>query len=159
MIKFNTEHYDFMTFDPKRLDHLKAKMYLATDLSIRKYLGDVTVFLEDTEEKGLMDSAFLVGRNDKIVGYLALFDYYRHVDFHYAVIPSHRGFKYSLTETTGASIIREASDELFKITPVIDFIRLYIDKNNINSLRAAESAGFSYCESVLQTDIYKKFRK
>ena len=35
---------------------------------------------------------------------------------------------------------------------------LKVYKNTIVS-RAAESAGFSYCESVLQTDIYKKFRK
>lgn len=162
MIKFNTENYEFMTFDPYSLDHLKAKTYLVTDLSVRKYLGDISDILQSPVSTGLTDSAFLVARNDKIVGYLALFDYYKHIDMHYAVISSHRGFKYSLTETTGASIVREASDELFKLVPAIEFIRLYIDKNNINSRRAAESAGFKLYGEVhpeLETDIYKKYRR
>jgi RimJ/RimL family protein N-acetyltransferase len=160
MLEFSTENYHFMTFDPNRLDHLKAKMYLNTDLDIRRYLGDsIKEFLESPDQYSLNDAAFLVSRNDKIIGYVALFDYYRYLDMHYALLGSARGFVFSKTESTGTSLIKETSSAIFKRTPALDFIKLYINKNNINSMRAAQNAGFKlYGEVAYYNFEYRKYR-
>ena len=160
MLEFSTENYHFMTFDPNRLDHLKAKMYLNTDPDIRRYLGDsIEEFLEVPDQYSLNDAAFLVSRNDKIIGYVALFDYYRFLDMHYALLWSARGFTFSKTESTGTSLIKETSSAVFKRTPALDFIKLYINKNNINSMRAAQNAGFKLYGEVADYNFeYRKYR-
>lgn len=160
MLEFSTENYHFMTFDPYRLDHLKAEMYLNTDPDIRRYLGDsIKEFLEFPDQTSLNDAAFLVSRNDRIIGYVALFDYYRFLDMHYALLRSARGFAFSKTETTGSSLIKETSSAVFKRTPSLDFIKLYIDQNNINSMRAAENAGFKIYGEVVDFNLeYRKYR-
>ena len=160
MLEFSTENHHFMTFDPNRLDHLKAQMYLNTDPDIRRYLGDsIEEFLEVPDQYSLNDAAFLVSRNDKIIGYVALFDYYRFLDMHYALLKSARGFAFSKTESTGTSLIKETSSAVFKRTPALDFIKLYINKNNINSMRAAQNAGFKLYGEVADYNFeYRKYR-
>lgn len=161
MLEFTTENYHFMTFDPFRLDHLKAKMYMETDPDIRRYLGDsIGTFLETCDEPySINDAAFLVARDDKIIGYLALFDYFRFVEMHYALLHSARGFKFSKDESTGCSLIREAGDDVFARSKEVDFLKLYIAEENIKSIRAAEAAGFAlYNETPDYTLEYRKYR-
>lgn len=159
MIEFNTESYNFMTFDPNRLDHVKAKMALSSDSSVRRFLNDtVDMFLVPDEGYELTNSAFLVSRGNQICGYIALFDYFDHLDMHYAVMKSQRGFKYSLYETTGCSILKETSQKLFEMEPAIDFLKLDISMNNINSARAAISAGYQLYDGTYGMQEYRKYR-
>lgn len=159
MISFRTDNYEFMTFNPKRLDHIKAKCYLRTDLDVRKFLNDsVELFLTPNKDEVLTDTAYLVARDDKICGYIALFDYRKYIEMHYAVISSYRGFKFSLKETTGASILKEASNKIFEIAPAIEFLKLDINENNINSKRAALSAGYELVGKVCDMEEYHKMR-
>ncbi len=161
MLEFNTKNYHFMTFDPFRLDHLKAKMYLETDPDIRRFLGDsIGEFLEASKDTYYInDSAFLVARNDKIIGYLALIDYDKFVEMHYALLQSARGFKFSKEESTGVSLIREAGDDIFTRSKAVDFLKLYIAEENIKSIRAAENAGFVLYNEVPDNNLeYRKYR-
>ena len=160
MIKFSSEHYEFMTFDPKRLDHVKAKCFLRTNIDVRLFLNDtIDMFLVPDSGNSLTDSAFLVARDDKICGYIALFDYFKYLTMHYAVIPSYRGYKFSLNETTGCSILRESSYELFKMVPAIEFIKLDIDINNIRSKKTALNAGYNIYNQTNEMYELRKYRK
>ena len=40
MFSFNTPNYEFMTFNPKRIEHVKAKCFLVTNPEVREYLND-----------------------------------------------------------------------------------------------------------------------
>lgn len=159
MIDFSSKNYHFMTYNSKDINHLKAKYHLSTDPSIRKWMGDsIDYFLEAEPSQDITNSAFLVARENKIIGYLALFDYYKSLEMHYALISSARGYKYSLTETTGCSLLKEASSAIFEIVPSIEYLKLYIDRENINSINAAINSGFSFSEKQSATDEYRKYR-
>lgn len=155
MNNFSTPNYEFMTFNPKRLEHIKAKCYLVTNPEVREYLSD-------TIENYLVpknNNAFLVSRDDKIVGYLALFGFKDFLELHYAVISSYRGYKFSMTETTGCQILKEASISLFNEHEDIDFIKLDIETSNIRSKKTALAAGYNeYGIDYLNMEEWRRYR-
>lgn len=138
MFSFNTLNYEFMTFNPKRIEHVKAKCFLVTNPEVREYLNDTI----DKNLNPKNNNAYLVSRDDKVVGYLGVFDLRDYLELHYAVIGSYRGHKFSLTETTGCQILKEASENLFERYKSIEFIKLDIEASNIRSRKTALAAGY-----------------
>lgn len=159
MISFNSDHFCFYTPDINNYKDIMAIDSLSEDPLIREYLG--TSFDEFLTFNGnaLTDSAYLVGYQDTIIGYMALFDYYKYLEMQYAVLDNARGRKLSLNETTGSMILKESSKVLFRKVPSLEYIRLCIDKNNIRSIKTAQSAGFVLTDkSYYSLNEYRKVR-
>ena len=155
MFSFNTRNYEFMTFNPKRIEHVKAKCFLVTNPEVRKYLNDTI----DKNLNPKNNNAYLVSRDDRIVGYLGVFDLRDYLELHYAVVGSYRGYKFSLTETTGCQILKEASENLFERYKSIEFIKLDIETSNIRSKKAALAAGYyPYGVDDLNCEEYRRYR-
>ena len=155
MFSFNTTNYEFMTFNPKRIEHVKAKCFLVTNPEVRKYLNDTI----DKNLNPKNNNAYLVSRDDRIVGYLGVFDLRDYLELHYAVVGSYRGYKFSLTETTGCQILKEASENLFERYKSIEFIKLDIETSNIRSKKAALAAGYyPYGVDDLNCEEYRRYR-
>ena len=155
MSSFNTPNYEFMTFNPKRIEHVKAKYFLITNPEVRKYLNDTI----DKNLNPKNNNAYLVSRDDRIVGYLGVFDLRDYLELHYAVVGSYRGYKFSLTETTGCQILKEASENLFERYKSIEFIKLDIETSNIRSKKAALAAGYyPYGVDDLNCEEYRRYR-
>lgn len=155
MFSFNTSNYEFMTFNPKRIEHVKAKCFLVTNPEVREYLSDTI----DKNLNPKNNNAYLVSRDDKVVGYLGVFDLRNYLELHYAVINSYRGYKFSLTETTGCQILKEASENLFERYKSIEFIKLDIETSNIRSKKAALAAGYyPYGVDDLNCEEYRRYR-
>ncbi|MCI6932465.1 MAG: hypothetical protein MR765_05015 [Tenericutes bacterium] len=155
MFSFNTLNYEFMTFNPKRIEHVKAKCFLVTNPEVRKYLNDTI----DKNLNPKNNNAYLVSRDDRIVGYLGVFDLRDYLELHYAVVGSYRGYKFSLTETTGCQILKEASENLFERYKSIEFIKLDIETSNIRSKKAALAAGYyPYGVDDLNCEEYRRYR-
>ncbi|MBP3444950.1 MAG: hypothetical protein J6K23_03340 [Bacilli bacterium] len=155
MFSFNTLNYEFMTFNPKRIEHVKAKCFLVTNPEVRKYLNDTI----DKNLNPKNNNAYLVSRDDRIVGYLSVFDLRDYLELHYAVVGSYRGYKFSLTETTGCQILKEASENLFERYKLIEFIKLDIETSNIRSKKAALAAGYyPYGVDDLNCEEYRRYR-
>ena len=144
-----------MTFNPKRIEHVKAKCFLVTNPEVRKYLNDTI----DKNLNSKNNNAYLVSRDDRIVGYLGVFDLRDYLELHYAVVGSYRGYKFSLTETTGCQILKEASENLFERYKSIEFIKLDIETSNIRSKKAALAAGYyPYGVDDLNCEEYRRYR-
>ena len=155
MFSFNTTNYEFMTFNPKRIEHVKAKCFLVTNPEVRKYLNDTI----DKNLNPKNNNAYLVSRDDRLVGYLGVFDLRDYLELHYAVVGSYRGYKFSLTETTGCQILKEASENLFERYKSIEFIKLDIETSNIRSKKAALAAGYyPYGVDDLNCEEYRRYR-
>ena len=155
MTSFRTDNYEFMTFNPKRIEHVKAKCFLVTNPEVRKYLNDTI----DKNLNPKNNNAYLVSRDDRIVGYLGVFDLRDYLELHYAVVGSYRGYKFSLTETTGCQILKEASENLFERYKSIEFIKLDIETSNIRSKKAALAAGYyPYGVDDLNCEEYRRYR-
>ena len=155
MFSFNTPNYEFMTFNPKRIEHVKAKCFLVTNPEVREYLSDTI----DKNLNPKNNNAYLVSRDDRIVGYLGVFDLRNYLELHYAVVGSYRGYKFSLTETTGCQILKEASENLFERYKSIEFIKLDIETSNIRSKKAALAAGYyPYEIDDLNCEEYRRYR-
>ena len=155
MFSFNTPNYEFMTFNPKRIEHVKAKCFLVTNPEVREYLNDTI----DKNLNPKNNNAYLVSRDDRIVGYLGVFDLRDYLELHYAVVGSYRGYKFSLTETTGCQILKEASENLFERYKSIEFIKLDIETSNIRSKKAALAAGYyPYGVDGLNCEEYRRYR-
>ena len=155
MVSFNTPNYEFMTFNPKRIEHVKAKCFLVTNPEVRKYLNDTI----DKNLNPKNNNAYLVSRDDRIVGYLGVFDLRDYLELHYAVVGSYRGYKFSLTETTGCQVLKEASENLFERYKSIEFIKLDIETSNIRSKKAALAAGYyPYGVDDLNCEEYRRYR-
>lgn len=159
MISFESDHYSFLSFSENRMDHLTAKEELAKDFEVLNYLKDsVDLFLNEDDGLDFSNSAYLVSRDDRICGYICLFDYNEYIEMHYAVLNEFRGYKYSLTETTGCQILKEASDVIFDRVPYINFLKLDISVNNIKSKRAALNAGYNLVNKNFQFEEFHKYR-
>ena len=155
MFSFNTTNYEFMTFNLKRIEHVKATCFLVTNPEVRKYLNDTI----DKNLNPKNNNAYLVSRDDRIVGYLGVFDLRDYLELHYAVVGSYRGYKFSLTETTGCQILKEASENLFERYKSIEFIKLDIETSNIRSKKAALAAGYyPYGVDDLNCEEYRRYR-
>ena len=155
MFILNTHKKEFMTFNPKRIEHVKAKCFLVTNPEVREYLNDTI----DKNLNPKNNNAYLVSRDDRIVGYLGVFDLRDYLELHYAVVGSYRGYKFSLTETTGCQILKEASENLFERYKSIEFIKLDIETSNIRSKKAALAAGYyPYGVDDLNCEEYRRYR-
>lgn len=155
MNEFQTPNFEFIHYNPKNSEHQKAKCFLVTNPEIRYYLSDS---VEQNLNKQ-NPNAYLVKRENKIIGYLALYDFEYYLEMHYAIINSYRGRKYSQTETTGTSMIKETTEKIFKLYPNIEYIKLNIELDNIKSQKIATNAGYyPYEIDDLNTQEYKRYR-
>ena len=158
MTSFKTQSFDFFKFNPDIIKHHEFLQKLLNDEHIQAYLKDIETFILEEDTNNIYDNAYLVGLNDNIVGYLALFNYSKIIEFHYAVEPSFRGIRNNSNETIGCRIVKEASSYLFTINKKIDLIRLFIDEENIESIKMAKRAGFTLTDTCGYYQEYIKHR-
>ena len=157
MTRFNTKSFNFFTLDQENSKHLYFLRELLKDEKVSAYLKDIDTFLlKDTNE--LLNNAYLVGLNDNIVGYLNLFDYAKCVEMHYAVLNNYRGIRDNLGDTIGCRIVKESAESIFTSYKRIEYIRLYIDEENIESISLAKRAGFTLNNKYLTDYEYRKYR-
>lgn len=145
MVNFRTNNYEFFKFNPKSDEHLECINTLLNDKYVRMYLDTSSVmdFLSVASlDDEISDSAFLVGMNDSIVGYLSTFSGINFIDLQYALMSDMRGVKVNSFDSVGSLMIKEASSELFKRYEYVKFLRVYINENNIASLKMAHKVGF-----------------
>ncbi len=156
MSSFETASLQFFSYDFTSPSHHAFVKELISDPNVDKYLKNVEGFIyRDTEIP--LNNAFLVGKGDNIVGYINLYEELNTVAMDYAVRPSFRGIRNNSNETIGCEILRETSEFILDNYEFIRFIRLYIAKSNIRSIKAATRAGFVLNDSFFEGDEYIKY--
>lgn|SRR5574344_50326 len=150
---FRTNSFNFYTFNIEEEEHQRFLYALLKDKDTKRFLTNIDSFLEE-ENSDFLDSSYVVGNDDKIVGYISLFkefniNDYKGVSYNYAIHPEfrHHGL--------GSRLLTETSDYLFARFKFIKFIELLISDHNFNSINAAKKAGFINDEGML----YHKYRE
>lgn len=158
MTSFSTEYFDFYTYDPNNPKHIEAKESLENDPIVNNYLKSIDLNLNMNISDYIFDNTYLVAVNDTIVGYLAMFDYGKIEELHYAVIDKYRGLRIAKDETIGEAIVKDASEALFDRYKGLKYIRLFIESSNIRSAKVASKVGFKLCERYKDANEYRKYK-
>lgn len=156
MSSFKTKNFQFFSYDFSSKYHQDFVRELIKDPNVETYIKNIEAFIyRDTEIP--LNNAYLVGKDDLIVGYINLFEERLIVEMDYAVSPNMRGIRNNSNETIGCQILRETSEYLFDSYDFIKFIRLSIAKSNIRSIKAAERAGFKLVNHYSDGEEYRKY--
>lgn len=156
MSSFETKNFQFFSYDFTSKYHQNFVRELIKDPNVNTYIKNIEAFIyRDTEIP--LNNAYLVGKDDLIVGYINLFEDRLIVEMDYAVTPNMRGIRNNSNETIGCQILRETSEYLFDSYDFIKFIRLSIAKSNIRSIKAAERAGFKLVNHYSDGEEYRKY--
>lgn len=151
--------FELYSFNPSNESHQVFLNEILNDKLTSAYLKDIDVFLLAKTNENPLENAYLVGKDNEIIGYLNLFDYANCVEMHYAVSPHFRGIRDNLNETLGCKFVKATSDFIFENYQRIEYIRLFIDKYNIESIKMALRAGFNQDFNSPFNDEYRKYRK
>ena len=159
MTSFKTENFNFYTFDPNNPYHINFVNELMNDADMHAYLRQFYKYLSKPDTKDTLNSAFLVGEKDNIIGYINLINVDKIEEIHLGIHPNFRGIKNSLGETYAYRIVKETSDSLFANYKLIEYLRLFIDKKNIRSISLAEKCGFNLFDETKDYFEYRKYSK
>ena len=162
MNEFSTASFDFYHFSPGEEQHRNLIMELNSDTESLLHLGIIFDIL--LVETGDLCQVYMVGNKaGEIIGYLNVFDnFYSEVGpstlaMHYAVAKSFRTIgdyntRNRSIETVGSKILRESSNHFLETNAKLRELALFINANNIRSIKAALHAGFRH----VGKDVYLK---
>lgn len=158
MVNFKSDSFDFYSFDTKSPEHLKALYELEDDPQIRRWFGNFGEYFKDTTDIITdLNGKFLVGRQDEIIGFISLYDSFKFINLDYGLLPAYRGIRLDSEHTIGSKLLLETSEVILKNYAQIEYLRCYIDLNNIRSISTAKKAGFT-CHKELIVG-YADYRK
>lgn len=156
MNSFNTKSFNFYTYDYTNENHRTFIKELLADPLVNNYIKDIDTFLYQESDDPL-NSAYLVGKDDLIVGYINLYEYHLIVDIDLAVGESFRGIRNNSLETVGTKILRETSEYILDNYKFIRYLRVMIAASNIRSIKTALNAGFKYVDHFSEGNEYRKY--
>lgn len=139
---FKTNSFKFYTFNFEDAEHQEFLNSLLNDRDTKRFLKNIESTLEE-EFYGVLDSSYVVGSDDKIIGYMSFVKENMGVSYNYAISPSYRN------QGIGKKLLTETSAYLFKRYKALEYIELYIEDKNIKSINAAINAGFINDEGML----------
>lgn len=159
MTNFNTPNFEFYSFDKNSEEHQKALFLLEEDPLIKRWFGNFGKFFYSDPEDVIseLNGKFLVGKGDDIIGFVSLLDCFKYVNLDYGLLPNFRGIRDNSNLTIGSKLLLETSDTILKNNAQIEFLRCYIDLNNIRSISAAKKAGFVCHREIIAG--YGEYRK
>lgn len=94
--------------------------------SIQKYLGDINIFTNELNNQKKFEYLYLIGKSNNLIG---IFNHYKSLKN-----------KFLLFTLTGNYQIM--SNNSFIKYQVIDFLKFYIDENNVDNIDSAQKIGF-----------------
>ena len=156
-----TDSFDFYSFDIKNLEHQRALYKLEEDPQIRRWFGNFEEYFTDTSDvvDGL-NNKFLVGKDDSIIGFVVLYDSFKFFNLDYGLLPEYRGIRLNSEQTLGSKLLLETSETILRNNAEVEYLRCYIDLQNVRSISAAKRAGFiKYKEIIAGYGEYHKVRE
>ena len=136
-IKLDTLY--LVQFDKNKKDHVLFLKKIIHDDSIKNRFNGFINRLNSRTNNGILDKAFFVSNNNCLIGFIdigALNNEEKTVYLREAVDKDKRGNNY------GNKILIETSNYIFLNYPNVEKIKLRIAKDNIASIKTAESCGF-----------------
>lgn len=153
MAVFSTPSFNFYTFDIYNEGQSDLVNKLYADPSVSKYIKDLDTFIEEPFN-GLLNSTYIIGEDDSLIGFISLFDYSKYVSLNYALDRDYRGLRNTIGETKGCMLLKETSDFIFKKDKAKEYVELFIHKDNFRSIKTSLKAGFINDDGML----YHKYR-
>lgn len=119
-------------------EHKKTIAELNSDVEGRMYLGNLKLTVECLQvlkEQSQLNHTFIAYYNGEPIGFILITD---NCDYEicYGIRPKYRG------EYFGALLLLEFSEKMFEDFEEIKELKLYIDENNIGSIKTAKLAGY-----------------
>jgi len=148
MKPFNTESFEFLKFDPTVFKHqeflqnLKQDEVIESQYRIEKIIEDL-----ETLDDGVLQTYLVGNKTEDIIGFMGIkTEWFKQLELDWAVIKKIRGLRDRNLETIGSKIIREASNYLLKQQKDLQYLKMFIDQQNIRTIKAAFHAGFTYMD-------------
>ena len=156
MFSFNTKNFEFFSYDFNNEMETSFLKELINDESTNKYIKNINALI-NKEGYNPLRNAYLVGKDNEIVGYINLYEKLNIIDIDIAVGPRFRGIKNNSNETIGCQILKDVSEYLFDNYIFIRYLRAMIAKSNNRSIKTVTNAGFKYIDSYFEGEEYRKY--
>ena len=147
-----TPHFEFLSFDRENQNHLNILLKLSQDAEIKKYFGNLTDYFESMIYGDGLEGVYLVSKDNEIIGFLNIYDYYKLLEFQFGLLEPYR------SKSLGTQILKESAEELFKRYSYLEIIRAYVDKDNIRTIKAATKAGFKLVDDSKSMNEFRRTR-
>lgn len=146
----NLETLSLYTIDKQNKKDLEFIKKLFHDENIKKWVNGISNILSDNKNKNFFNSGFIVKLESEYIGYVSIGDFNKEEKCVYLRIgiPNDKtGLGY------GKRILNEITNYIFSNYSEVENIKLKIKKENIPSLRTANSCGYTW----LYDDFYIKY--